>query len=96
MLSRALLRNSFRESGSHEVVKLHPINCANTLAIARVDEPAIEDRIAGNLRGGADIIVKVGTDLVMTRLADELSAPQGCLSRRQCGHVVACSAHQQQ
>ena len=37
----------FRESGGNEVVKLHRIDCPNTLAIARVDEPTIRDRIAG-------------------------------------------------
>jgi maleate isomerase len=60
----------FRESG-YEVVKLHRIDCPNTLAIARVDEPTIRAALQELCEAGADIIVQVGTDLVMTRLADE-------------------------
>jgi maleate isomerase len=60
----------FRESG-YEVVKLHRIDCPNTLAIAKVDESTIQTALHDLCGAGADAIVQVGTDLVMTRLADE-------------------------
>jgi maleate isomerase len=60
----------FRESG-YEVVKLHRLDCPNTLAIAMVDEATIRTALHALCEAGADAIVQVGTDLVMTRLADE-------------------------
>jgi len=60
----------FRESG-YEVVQLHRIDCPNTLAIAMVDEGAIRTALHTLCEVRVDAIVQVGTDLVMTRLADE-------------------------
>jgi maleate isomerase len=60
----------FTEAG-YEVVRLHRIDCPNTLAIALVDEPTIRTALRDLFAAGAEAIVQVGTDLVMTRLADE-------------------------
>jgi len=60
----------FSESG-YEVVKLHRLDCPNTLAIAAVDEGTIRTALYALCEAGVDAIVQVGTDLVMTRLADE-------------------------
>jgi maleate isomerase len=60
----------FQESG-YEVVQPHRIDCPNTLAIARVDEGTIRTALHALCEARVDAIVQVGTDLVMTRLADE-------------------------
>jgi maleate isomerase len=60
----------FVESG-YEVAKLHRIDCPTTLAIAMVDQARIRDALQELSDAGAEAIVQVGTDLVMTRLADE-------------------------
>jgi maleate isomerase len=60
----------FSESG-YEVVKLHRLECPNTLAIATVDEVTIRTALYELCEAGVDAIVQVGTDLVMTRLTDE-------------------------
>jgi len=60
----------FVESG-YDVVKLHRIDCPTTLAIAMVDEATIRAALQNLSDDGAEAIVQVGTDLVMTRLADE-------------------------
>ena len=60
----------FVESG-YDVVKLYRIDCPTTLAIAMVDEATIRTALQNLSDAGAEAIVQVGTDLVMTRLADE-------------------------
>jgi maleate isomerase len=60
----------FTESG-YEVAKLNRIDCPTTLAIAMVEERAIRAALRELCDAGAEAIVQVGTDLVMTRLADE-------------------------
>jgi maleate isomerase len=60
----------FVESG-YDVVKLYRIDCPTTLAIAMVDEATIRTALQDLSDAGAEAIVQVGTDLVMTRLADE-------------------------
>jgi hypothetical protein len=60
----------FVESG-YDVVKLHRIDCPTTLAIAMVDEATIRTALQNLSDEGAEAIVQVGTDLVMTHLADE-------------------------
>jgi len=60
----------FVESG-YDVVKLYRIDCPTTLAIAMVDETTIRRALCNLSDEGAEAIVQVGTDLVMTRLADE-------------------------
>ncbi len=55
----------------YEVVKLHRIDCPTTLAIAMVDETRIRMALQDLSETGAEAIVQVGTDLVMTHLADE-------------------------
>ena len=60
----------FSESG-YDVVKLYRLDCPNTLAIAAVDEVTIRTALYELCEAGVDAIVQVGTDLVMTRLADE-------------------------
>lgn len=60
----------FRESG-YEVVTLHRIDCPTTLAIATVDEATIRTALREICEARVEAIVQVGTDLVMTRLADE-------------------------
>jgi maleate isomerase len=60
----------FVESG-YDVVKLHRIDCPTTLAIAMVDETTIRTALRNLRDEGAEAIVQVGTDLVMTHLADE-------------------------
>lgn len=60
----------FSESG-YEVDKLHRLDCPNTLAIAMVDEVTIRSALHELCAAGVDAIVRVGTYLVMTRLADE-------------------------
>lgn len=55
----------------YDVVKLHRIDCPTTLAIAMVDEAAIRMALHDLSEAGAEAIVQVGTDLVMTYLADE-------------------------
>jgi maleate isomerase len=60
----------FAESG-YEVAKLHRIDCPTTLAIALVEPTTIRAALRDLCDAGADAVVQVGTDLVMTRLADE-------------------------
>ena len=60
----------FVESG-YDVVKLYRIDGPTTLAIAMVDEATIRTALQNLSDAGAEAIVQVGTDLVMTRLADE-------------------------
>jgi maleate isomerase len=60
----------FEESG-YEVAEFHRIDCPTTLAIAMVSEATIREALRGLCDAGAEAIVQVGTDLVMTRLADE-------------------------
>jgi maleate isomerase len=60
----------FVESG-YDVLRLHRIDCPTTLAIAMVEEATIRTAIQNLSDDGAEAIVQVGTDLVMTRLADE-------------------------
>ena len=68
----------FVESG-YDVVKLHHIDCPTTLAIAMVDEATIRTALQNLSDEGAEAIVQVGTDLVMTRLADEAERWLGTL-----------------
>ena len=60
----------FVEAG-YDVVKLHRIDCPTTLAIAMVEEATIRTALQNLSDEGAEAIVQVGTDLVMTHLADE-------------------------
>jgi len=60
----------FVESG-YDVVKLHRIDCPTTLAIAMVDEATIRAALQNLSNEGPEAIVQVGTDLMMTSLADE-------------------------
>jgi maleate isomerase len=60
----------FRESG-YEVVTLRRLDCPTTLAIATVDEATIRTALRELCEARVEAIVQVGTDLVMTRLADE-------------------------
>jgi maleate isomerase len=60
----------FTQSG-YEVAKLHRIDCPTTLAIAMVEEATIRTALRELVDAGSEAIVQVGTDLVMTRLADE-------------------------
>lgn len=60
----------FTESG-YDVIKLHRVDCPTTLAIAMIDEPTIRAALRDLCDAGAEAVVQVGTDLVMTRLADE-------------------------
>ncbi len=60
----------FSESG-YEVAKLHRIDCPTTLAIAMVEEATIRAALRDLIDAGSEAVVQVGTDLVMTRLADE-------------------------
>ena len=60
----------FTELG-YDVAKLHRIDCPTTLAIAMVDETTIRVALHDLCDAGAEAIVQVGTDLIMTRLADE-------------------------
>jgi maleate isomerase len=60
----------FFESGYH-VTKLHRIDCPTTLAIAMVEEATIRAALRDLIEAGSEAIVQVGTDLVITRLADE-------------------------
>jgi maleate isomerase len=60
----------FSESG-YQVTKLHRIDCPTTLAIAMVDETKIRAALRDLIEVGSEVIVQVGTDLVVTRLADE-------------------------
>lgn len=55
----------------YEVAKLHRIECPTTLAIAMVDERTIRAAMRDLIDAGSEAILQVGTDLVMTRLADE-------------------------
>jgi maleate isomerase len=60
----------FAESG-YEVTKLHRIDCSTTLAIAMVEEATIRAALCDLIDAGSEAVVQVGTDLVITRLADE-------------------------
>jgi maleate isomerase len=60
----------FSEKG-FEVVKLHRIDCTTTLAISMVDEARIRSALTDLIAAGSEAVVNVGTDLVITRLADE-------------------------
>lgn len=60
----------FSESG-YQVAKLHRIDCPTTLAIATVEEAMIRAALSDLIEAGSQAIVQVGTDLVITRLADE-------------------------
>jgi maleate isomerase len=60
----------FSESG-YQVTKLYRIGCPTTLAIAMVEEATIRAALWNLIEAGSEAIVQVGTDLVMTRLADE-------------------------
>jgi maleate isomerase len=60
----------FVESG-YDVVGLYRLDCQTTLAIAMVDEATIRKALRDLSDQGAEAIVQVGTDLAMTRLADE-------------------------
>jgi maleate isomerase len=55
----------------YEVAKLHRIECPTTLSIAMVDEARIRAAMRDLIEAGSEAILQVGTDLVMTRLADE-------------------------
>ena len=52
-------------------VTLRRLDCPTTLAIARVDEATIRMALREICEARVEAIVQVGTDLVMTRLADE-------------------------
>ena len=60
----------FSEAG-YEVAKLHRVECPTTLAIAMVAEATIRAALRDLIDAGSEAVVQVGTDLVMTRLADE-------------------------
>jgi maleate isomerase len=60
----------FFESG-YQVTKLHRLDCPTTLAIAMVEEATIRAALRDLIEAGSEAIVQVGTDLVITRLADE-------------------------
>jgi maleate isomerase len=60
----------FSESG-YEVTKLHRIDCPTTLAIAMVEEATIRAALCDLIDAGSEAVVQVGTDLAITRLADE-------------------------
>jgi maleate isomerase len=60
----------FSEAG-YQVTKLHRIDCPTTLSIAMVEEEAIRAALRNLIEVGSEAIMQVGTDLVITRLADE-------------------------
>jgi maleate isomerase len=55
----------------YEVAKLQRIDCPTTLAIAMVEEATIRTALRDLIDAGSEAVVQVGTDLVLTRLADE-------------------------
>jgi maleate isomerase len=63
-------RQFFVESG-YDVVTLHRFDCPTTLSIAMVEEATIRNALRNVSDRGVEAIVQVGTDLAMTRLADE-------------------------
>jgi maleate isomerase len=60
----------FSEAG-YQVTRLHRIDCPTTLSIAMVEEGAIRAALRDLIEAGSETIVQVGTDLLITRLADE-------------------------
>ncbi len=84
--------NSYLAARGCEVVATHRIVSPSAVAIADVEEAALRDALAELARSDADVLLQVGTDLPMARLAGEaerwLGKPVICTTTALLWHLL--------